>query len=72
MAAERRLLEKPRGKLVVLHFVHVLLPQSTFAGEAVPDPGRVGVVQVMVSHAATRNHSRRGAARNAVCEVRGS
>lgn len=44
MAAERRLLKKPCNKLVVFHFVHVLLPQSTFSGESVPDPGRVVVV----------------------------
>lgn len=44
MAAERRLLKKPCSKLVVFHFVHVLLPQSTFSGESVPDPGRVVVV----------------------------
>lgn len=50
MAAERRLLEKPRSKLVVFHFMHIFLPQSTFAGESVPNPSRVIIVQKMVSH----------------------
>ena len=44
VAAERRLLEKPRGEFVVFHFVHVFLPQSTFAGEPVSDPCGVTVV----------------------------
>lgn len=50
MAAERRLLEKPRSKLVVFHFMHIFLPQSTFAGESVPNPSWVIIVQKMVSH----------------------
>lgn len=34
MAAEGRLLEEARDELVVLHFVHVFLPQRALPGEA--------------------------------------
>lgn len=34
MAAEGWLLEEARDELVVLHFVHVLLPQRALPGEA--------------------------------------
>lgn len=44
VAAERWLLEKTCDKFVVLNFVHVLLSQRAFAGESVPDPGRVIVM----------------------------
>lgn len=44
VAAERWLLEKTRGKFVVFNFVHVFLSQSAFAGESVPNPGRVIVM----------------------------
>lgn len=44
MAAKRRLLKEPGSKLVVFHFVHILLPQSAFPGKPVPDPGRVVIM----------------------------
>ena len=44
VAAERRLLEEPRCEFVVFHFMHVFLPQSTFAGEPVPNPSWVTIM----------------------------
>lgn len=38
VAAERRLFEESRSKFMVFHFMHILLPQSTFTGESVPNP----------------------------------
>lgn len=35
MTAESRLFEKPRNKFVVLHFMDVFLPQSTFTSESI-------------------------------------
>ena len=37
VAAEGRLLEKPRSKFVVFHFVDVFLAQSTFACKSISD-----------------------------------
>ena len=39
VAAEGGLLEEARDEFVVLHLVHVLLPQRAFAGEAVRERG---------------------------------
>lgn len=35
VTAESRLLEKPRNKFVVFHFMDVFLPQSAFTGESI-------------------------------------
>lgn len=42
VAAEGRLLEEARDELVVLHFVHVLLPQCALPGEASHAPLALG------------------------------
>ena len=49
MTAECRLLKKTGSKFVVLHFMNVFLPQSTFAGETVSNCSRIVVMQ-KISH----------------------
>ena len=49
MTAECRLLKKTCSKFVVLHFMNVFLPQSTFAGETVSNCSRIVVMQ-KISH----------------------
>lgn len=69
MAAERRLLEKPRSKFVVFHFMHIFLPQSTFAGKSVTNPSWVIIMQKMVSHN-VKNKTKNYTATTSCCLVR--